>query len=117
MPDEKTPKGILRIDGFGRSTQSRPEASANAAASMPSPPKMRSPEELAPIAAKLAENGDLAKRFEEVRGTDRVRANMLIDEITRSAQKLDPAITDTEGIRIALLLLEMFSGTGRVSKG
>lgn len=41
---------------------------------------------------------------------------MLIDEITRSAQKLDPTITDTEGIRIALLLLEMFSGTGRVSE-
>jgi hypothetical protein len=117
MPDEKKPKGIIHISGLGQSKQSRSGKSSDAVAPEISRPEMRSRDELAPIARRLAENGDLMKRLKEEAGTDRERASELIDEITRAAQELDRTITDTEGMRVTLILMEMFFGAGGKSDG
>src|SRR5262249_9352840 len=109
--------GILRLSGLGQSRQSRSGISTDAAAPEISRPEMRSRDELAPIAKRLAANGELGKRFEEVRGTNRQRATELIDEITHAAQELDGTVTNTEGTRITLILLEMFFGAGSKSNG
>ena len=117
MPDEEAPKNILRIPAFDRPKQSRSEHPTDVETSSRLRSEMRSREELTPIATRLAENGDLLERFKEVQGTDRERANKLISEVTSRAQELDPTITDTEGVRISLLLMGMFSGAGRAPDG
>src|SRR3954470_16228343 len=94
---EKTSKGSIHISGFEQPKPTRPGSPSEGAAPEISRPEMRSRDELAPIARKLAENGDLVQRFEEVRGTDRQHAAELIDEITRAAQKLDGSITERKG--------------------
>jgi hypothetical protein len=118
MPDEKTPKNILRISRRGQWKQPLSGAPPNDAATERFlPPPMRSQAELAPIAGRLAENSDMMKRFKEKIGTDRQRANELIDEIRVAARELDSTITHAEGTRITLILLGMVFGTEGKSNG
>jgi hypothetical protein len=69
---------------------------------------MRRAEELTPLAVRIAENADLVQRFRAVVGCDdRERASKMMDEVREYAQTLDPSISDVEGARIVLVLLNI----------
>lgn len=78
--------------------------------SAPVPPlaPMRTQNELAPIARKVAADNGLMQKFQEVLGSeDRERASSLIDEITQCAQSIDPTVSAAEGVRIVVVLMGM----------
>jgi hypothetical protein len=109
MPDRETRRGIARMiqGSYGpRNDAAVPRRPRNDAALPPSKP-MRTQEELAPLAEKVAGNAELVKRFRAVIGSDdKVRVSAMIDEVRQFAQTLDPTVSHPEGTRIALLLFE-----------
>jgi len=63
--------------------------------------------EVKPIADKVAQNAELMERLRSVFGSgDRDRAQKIIHEIARYAQRFDPTFGLTEGTDIALMLVQ-----------
>ncbi|MBR0754538.1 hypothetical protein JQ604_20325 [Bradyrhizobium jicamae] len=68
----------------------------------------RSLEELAPLAAEVAANADLLKRFEDVAfGDDSRRTYEIGEEITAYVRTFFPSLTDHEGHNVQLILANM----------
>jgi hypothetical protein len=69
---------------------------------------MRSLEELAPLAAEVATNAALLKRYEDVVfGDDSRRTYAVSEEITAYVRTFYPSLTDHEGLRVQLVLANM----------
>jgi hypothetical protein len=68
----------------------------------------RSLEELAPLAAEVATNADLLKRFEDVAfGDDSRRTYEVAQEINAYVRTFYPSLTDHEGLKVQLVLADM----------
>jgi hypothetical protein len=68
----------------------------------------RSLEELAPLAAEVATNADLLKRFEDVAfGDDSRRTYEVGEEINAYVRTFYPSLTDHEGLKVQLVLANM----------
>ncbi|TWB90471.1 hypothetical protein FBZ93_11424 [Bradyrhizobium macuxiense] len=68
----------------------------------------RSLEELAPLAAEVAANADLLKRFEDVAfGDDSRRTYEVAQEINAYVRTFYPSLTDHEGLKVQLVLADM----------
>jgi len=64
----------------------------------------RSLEELAPLAAEVATNADLLKRFEDVAfGDDGRRTYAVAEEIKAYVRKFDPSLTEHDSAKVVLL--------------
>lgn len=108
MSERDKPKGTIHISSHSRPKHPRTEAEGAAAAR--SGRELRSREELAPIAQRVAQNAKLVEQFRRARGSDTVvLANELIEEIARFAQGIDPTIAQADAARITVLLMEMFA--------
>ena len=79
---------------------------------------MRTSEELYPLVQRSADNPEIMRLYRGAVGSeDRVRANALIDAITKFAQTIDPSITPEEGVRITVGLMKMIGHLGKLSEG
>jgi len=79
---------------------------------------MRTSEELYPLVQRSADHPEIMRLYRGAVGSeDRVRANALIDAITRFARTIDPSITPEEGIRITVGLMKMVGHVGEFSEG
>ena len=99
MADETKPMGRLILMCGPKADPQNPPPSL-----MPHK-RMRTREELTPIAQRVSEDVALMQRFRSAVGSDdepRVRA--VIDEVRICAQSLDPTITHAEGTSIAFVL-------------
>ncbi|UFX43406.1 hypothetical protein HAP47_0029905 [Bradyrhizobium sp. 41S5] len=68
----------------------------------------RSLEELAPLAAEVATNADLLKRFEDVAfGDDSRRTYEVAQEINAYVRTFYPSLTEPEGLKVQLVLDDM----------
>jgi hypothetical protein len=68
----------------------------------------RSSEELAPLAAEVATNADLLKRYEDVVfGNDSRRTYAVSQEVTAYVRTFYPSLTDHEGLRVLKVLADM----------
>ena len=68
----------------------------------------RSLEELAPLAAEVAANADLLKRFEDVAfGDDSRRTYEVAQEINAYVRTFYPSLTDHEGLKVQLVIANM----------
>jgi hypothetical protein len=77
---------------------------------------MRTSEELYSLVQRSADNPEIMRLYHRAVGSeDQVRANAVIDEITRFAQTIDPSITPEEGIRITVGLMKMVGHLGKIS--
>ncbi len=73
------------------------------------PAKIRSREELRPLARRIAENPQIMQRFYQARGSDNEALGLeVVEEIRNYARELDPTITFFEGTTMVLVLEEMF---------
>ena len=72
--------------------------------------RLRTQEELEPIAIRVSENGAVMQRLRSAYGSqDRDLAHEASNAITRCAQEIDPTITYSEGTTIALILLKIIA--------
>jgi len=70
----------------------------------------RSLEELAPLAAEVATNAELLKRFEDVAfGDDSRRTYEVGEEVTAYVRTFYPSLTDHEGHKVQLVLANMIA--------
>ena len=116
MSERGKRKGTIHISGHSRPNSPQPEAEGASAAR--SRRDLRSREELAPIAQRVAQNAELVEQFLRARGSDNVAlGNELIEDIARFAQSIEPTITQADAARITVLLMEMFALPGDKSNG
>jgi hypothetical protein len=102
MVDEDESRAKLRLRGPSKSSPT------HGAAEPLKPEFMRTLEELAPLAMRIAQNAELMDRFRAVAGSDdKTRAMEMIDEITRYAQSLDQSISFSEGTRVVVALMKI----------
>ena len=68
----------------------------------------RSLDELAPLAAEVATNAELVKRFEKVAfGNDGHRTHAVAEEIKAYVRTFDPSLTEHDNAKIVLVLANM----------
>jgi hypothetical protein len=71
-----------------------------------------------PVVLQLVQDQAVAHQFRAVHGSDNEElANQFIDEIARSAQAIDPDITQADAARITVILMDMLTSSGEESDG
>ena len=71
-----------------------------------------------PVALRLVQDQAVVHQFRAVHGSESEElASQFIDQIARSAQAIDPDITQADAARITVILMEMLTRSGEDSDG
>jgi hypothetical protein len=103
MTDDKRQKGILRLRTFAEQT---PDSKTEFA--LGKRMRLRSLEQLEPLARSIARNQELMKRFQDVMGCDdEDRARAMVDDVRNIAHSIDSELSYAEGASISIILMRI----------
>jgi hypothetical protein len=117
VAEKETPKYVLHIE-TGRPVAGSTEESTERRQKIVERRTLRSREELMPVALRLVQDQAVVHQFRAVHGSENEKlASQFIDQIARSAQAIDPDITQADAASITVILMEMLTRSGEDSDG